>query len=112
MTQPFYVAVPYTMAELSETEEQHEIGQYIDYVGYDVRGFCGEVRLDDEWHTVWAFSEIDAARFIAEWGGILLDEAAQMRVTGQRSREAEMLKDLEEHLARGSSNQSISSHGK
>lgn len=100
MTQPFYVAVPYTMAELSEAEEQHEIGEYIDYVGYDVRGFHGEVRLDDRWHTLWSFSEADAARFIAEWGGILLDEAAQKRVTGQRSREAEMLKDLEEHLAR------------
>jgi hypothetical protein len=88
------------MAEFSEAQEQHEIGEYIDYVGYDLKGFCGEVRIDDAWHTVWGFSEVDAAKFIAEWGGILLDEAAQKRVTGQRSLEAEMLKDLEEHLGR------------
>lgn len=29
------------MAELSEAEEQHEIGEYIDYVGYDFRGSMG-----------------------------------------------------------------------
>jgi hypothetical protein len=94
MTQRSYVAVPYTMAELSEPEEQHEIGEYIDYVGYDFRGFHGEVLLDGQWHTVWAFSEADSARFISEWGGILLDEETQKRVTGQRSREAEMLREL------------------
>ena len=75
------------------------MGEYIDYVGYDIRSFHGEVFLDGQWHTVWSFSETDATKFIAEWGGILLDEAAQKRVTGQRSREAEMLKDLEEHVA-------------
>lgn len=98
MTQHFYVAVPYTMANLSQVEERHEIGEYIDYVGYDVRGFWGEVELDGKWHAVWSFSEADAAKFIAERGGILFDEATRKRVTGQRSREAETLKDLEEHL--------------
>jgi hypothetical protein len=52
------------------------------------------VRLHDKWHTVWGFSEVDAAKFIAEWGGVLLDEAAQKEITGQRSREAELLKTL------------------
>ena len=85
MAQPFYVAVPYASEELSEAEERHETWEYIEYDHYDCRGWCGEVLLDGEWQTVWAFgSEAEALRFVKGWRGMLLDEAAQVRVTKHR----------------------------
>jgi hypothetical protein len=63
MTRAFYVAVPYSVAELTEPEEGHEIGGYIDHEGYDCRGYGGDVFADGEWHSVWGFgSEAEAVR--------------------------------------------------
>jgi hypothetical protein len=73
------------LTDLSEPEERHEIGEYIDYDKYDCRGYFGDVRIDEAWHSIWCFgSASEAARFMDSCGGILFDEAAQARFTERR----------------------------
>jgi hypothetical protein len=80
------VAAPYSFAKLSHAEERHEIGNYMDVEGFNVQGYHGEVLIDGAWHTVWEFgSAADAERFAQGWGGVLLDEATQAKVTERRS---------------------------
>jgi hypothetical protein len=78
-----YVAVPYPMA-LSEAEERREIEEYIDYVGYDFRGFAVKFCSTANGKRSGPSARPYAAKFIAEWGGITLDEAARSRVTDRR----------------------------
>lgn len=95
MTQEPLVAVPYAMTELSEDEERHHIGEFIDYREFDYRGHYGEVMIDGAWHTLWAFgSEAEASRFITSWGGIHFDTAVQARVTERRWYEQELIERL------------------
>lgn len=95
MTQTFLVAAPYTMPELSELEERHEIGEFIDYEQFDYHGHCGEVLIDGAWHSLWAFgSEAEALRFVSSWGGVLLNKAVQAKVTDCRWLELETIRGL------------------
>jgi hypothetical protein len=85
MGEAFYATAPYDLTDLSEPEERHLIWEYLEYDHYDCRGYCGEVLLDGEWQTVWAFaSEAEAVRFANSQRGILLGQAAQAKVTAQR----------------------------
>jgi hypothetical protein len=80
------VATPYNIAELSQAEERHEIGNFMDCESFDVRGYHGEVLIEGKWHTVWQFgSTAEAERFAREWGGVLFDDATQAKVTERRA---------------------------
>jgi hypothetical protein len=82
------VATPYSIAELGEDEERHEIGNFMDCEGFDCRGYHGEVLIEGTWYTVWQFgSPEEAERFAREWGGVLFDEATQDKVTERRAPE-------------------------
>jgi hypothetical protein len=37
------VATPYSITELGESEERHEIGNFMDVEGFDCRGYHGEL---------------------------------------------------------------------
>jgi hypothetical protein len=85
MTQAFYATAAYDLSDLSEAEERHVIWEYLEYDHYDCRGSYGEVLLDGKWQPVWAFgSEAEAIRFAKSQNGVVLDQAAQARVTKQR----------------------------
>jgi hypothetical protein len=82
------VAAPYSIEELGEDEERHEIGNFMDCEGFDVRGYHGEVLIEGTWHTVWQFGSMaEAERFARGWGGVLFDEATQANITERRAPE-------------------------
>jgi hypothetical protein len=84
----YCVAVSYSMEQLGEMEQRHEMGCLIGYVGFKQIGYYGDAKLDGEWHMVYVLpSEDERQRFLKEVGGFALTAELQKKIQARRSLE-------------------------